>query len=88
MYIYLVNSPTQLQSTKCIDWDVERVLIKDANRSLIAEVFKTHDPKTEWLTNNQTTEHIFQIIKSNAWYANQVAHVHVSFLNQKWCSDK
>jgi len=58
MYIYLVNYPTPLQSTKCIDWDVERVLIKDANRFLIADVFKTHDTNTEWFTNNQTTEHI------------------------------
>lgn len=80
MYIYLVNSPTPLQSIKCIDWDVEQVLIKDANRFLIADVFKTHDTKTEWSTNNQT-------IESNAWYASQVAHVHAPFLNSKWCSD-
>lgn len=61
MHIYLVNSPTPLQNTKCIDRDVERVLIKDANRFLIADVISTHDTKTEWFTNNQTTEHIFQI---------------------------
>lgn len=90
MYIYLVNSPTPLQSIKCIDWDVEQVLIKDANRFLIADVFKTHDTKTEWSTNNQTTGHIqikYFTLESNAWYASQVAHVHVPFLNSKWCSD-
>lgn len=68
------------------------MLIKDANRFLIADVISTHDTKTEWFINNQTTEHIFQIKKKlhlKAMHGMPVKlHTCMSLSSiQKWRSD-